>query len=59
MDAECVMNVPPGAKGVYRLQLDGLLCLWVSSSLDESVLWTGDPSKRHNFRERFAPAWRT
>ncbi len=54
-DGECVVNVPDGAKGVYRLQVDGVL--WVSSSLDESVLWTGDPSKRHNFRERFAPAF--
>ncbi len=54
-DGECVVNVPAGAKGVYRLQVDGVL--WVSSSLDESVLWTGDPSKRHNFRERFAPAF--
>jgi hypothetical protein len=54
-DSECIVNVPAGAKGVYRLQVDGLL--WVSSSLDESVLWTGDPSKRHNFRERFAPAF--
>jgi hypothetical protein len=52
---EGVVNVPAGAKGVYRLQLDGVL--WVSSSLDESVLWTGDPTKRHNFRERFAPAF--
>ena len=54
-DGECIVKAPAGAKGVYRLQVDGVL--WVSSSLDESVLWTGDPSKRHNFRERFAPAF--
>lgn len=54
-EAEYNLNVPAGLKGVYRLQAEGFL--WVSSSLDESVVWTGDPAKRHVFRERFAPVF--
>jgi hypothetical protein len=55
-DNACTLEVPAGAKGVYRLQLEGQP-QWVSATLDEAVLWTGDPTRRHNFRERFAPAF--
>lgn len=54
--AECTLRVPAGAKGVYRLETEGQPH-WISSTLDEAVLWTGDPTKDHVFRERFAPAF--
>lgn len=54
--AECVLQAPAGTGGVYRLDTEGPPH-WISSSLDESVLWTGDPRKDHVFRERFAPVF--
>ena len=54
--AECVIRVPAGPPGVYQLETDGQPH-WISASLDEAVLWTGDPKKDHVFRERFAPAF--
>jgi len=41
-DAEATLEVPAGAKGVYVLEPKGNC--WVSSSLDRSVVWTGDPT---------------
>ena len=51
---EATLRVPAGGKGVYRLDTDGPPH-WMSSTLDEAVLWTGDPTKDHAFRERLAP----
>jgi len=54
--AECVIRVPAGAPGAYQLETEGQPH-WISASLDEAVLWTGDPKKDHVFRERFAPVF--
>jgi hypothetical protein len=55
-DAEAILRVPAGGKGVYRLEAEGQP-FWVSTTLDQAVLWTGDPTKDHVFRERFAPVF--
>ena len=55
-DAECTVSVNAGLKGVYRLEPEGQP-FWVSSTLDEAVLWTGDPHGEHVFRDRLAPVF--
>jgi hypothetical protein len=44
-NAAVTLDVPRGAKGTYLLEpLEGSgRNVWVSSSLDQSVVWTGDP----------------
>ncbi len=54
--ASCRLEAKAGEKGVYKLELDGQPA-WVSSTLDQSVLWTGDPAGAHAFRDRMAPAF--
>ena len=55
IDGVCAIAVPAGARGAYHVQADGLV--WLSSSLDQSVLWTGDPAGRNVFRDRQAPVF--
>jgi len=47
--AECLLNIPAGESGVYRLQVASRgHIFWVSSSLSESVLYTGNPEEGLN-----------
>ncbi len=42
-NAECTLEIPAGPEGVYEVRTH--TNIWVSSTLDESVVWTGEPHK--------------